>query len=101
MKSSPLTLRKSLGISQAKLALLLGIHVTTVSKWERGVLEPTSYQLTILQTIARGRRRKPDDVKQRTDVGAWLTNCGPIETLAFLLAEGCGLGPVSGGWKRS
>ena len=44
-------LRKRLGLTQGRLAELLGVHAMTVSKWERGLLEPTPYQAAILQAL--------------------------------------------------
>ena len=35
------TLRKSKGLSQVKLAEILGIDVMTVSRWERDVQDPS------------------------------------------------------------
>lgn len=37
-------LRESLGLNQAEFAKLMGVHPMTVSKWERGILWPSSYQ---------------------------------------------------------
>ncbi len=42
-------LRKSAGVTQSKLAETLGVHLQTVSKWERGVCEP---DLSVLGEIA-------------------------------------------------
>lgn len=65
-------LRVRLDLSQKELAKLLGVHVMTVSKWERGVLEPNEHQRRILRALtdaaekglrasapARGRKRDP------------------------------------------
>jgi molybdopterin-binding protein len=52
------TLRARLGWTQVRLAEVLGVHAMTVSKWERGVLEPLPRQRTMLRAlraIARGR----------------------------------------------
>lgn len=32
--------RKRMGLSQARFAMVLGVSVITVSRWERGVMEP-------------------------------------------------------------
>lgn len=42
------TLRKSKGLSQVKLAEILGIDVMTVSRWERGVQDPSLKMLSVL-----------------------------------------------------
>jgi molybdopterin-binding protein len=56
MKTAPL--RRRLGLTQAKLAELTGVHAMTVSKWERGVLAPNAHQRAILRSLeaASGRR---------------------------------------------
>jgi putative transcriptional regulator len=45
--------RTRLGLSQAQLAQLLGVHPLTVSKWERGLLVPTSHHVELLQSFSR------------------------------------------------
>lgn len=42
------TLRRSKGLSQAKLAEILEIDVMTVSRWERGVQDPSLKMLSVL-----------------------------------------------------
>ncbi len=73
-------LRGRLGLSQAELAKLVGVHAMTVSKWERGVLEPGEHQERLLAAFTRAAERgitagtrggKPD----------------PVTFLATLLAE--------------
>ena len=44
-------LRERLALSQKDLAEILGVHVMTVSKWERGVAEPSEHQLRILKAL--------------------------------------------------
>ena len=46
-------LRKKLGLSQEKLGQLLDVHTMTVSKWERGVLEPTPYQSAMMDEFEK------------------------------------------------
>ncbi len=41
-------LRKSLKLSQQEFAQLFGVHHMTASKWERGELKPTGYQLALM-----------------------------------------------------
>ena len=41
-------LRQSLNLSQSQFSLLFGVHHMTVSKWERGSLKPTGYQLALM-----------------------------------------------------
>jgi molybdopterin-binding protein len=67
-------IRNRIGLSQAKLADLLGVHTMTVSKWERGVLKPNAHQRRILRALAdaaeagvrasgAGSKRKHDPLK--------------------------------------
>jgi molybdopterin-binding protein len=66
------SLRARLNLSQKELGELLGVHVMTVSKWERGVLEPNEHQRRILRAfseaaqgglraspLAKGRKHDP------------------------------------------
>lgn len=73
-------LRKSLGLSQAGLAALLGTHVMTVSKWERGKLAPGAHQLELLRAFVRAAERgvRFDGQEARTD---------PVRFLAHLLDQ--------------
>lgn len=48
----PRTLRRRLGLSQAALAELLGVHAMTVSRWERGLLAPNAHQRRVLKALA-------------------------------------------------
>jgi molybdopterin-binding protein len=65
-------LRQRLALSQKELGELLGVHLMTVSKWERGVAAPPEHQRRILRALAlaaesglraspagRGRKRDP------------------------------------------
>ena len=49
--------RRRAGLTQARLARLLGVHPITVSKWERGVLAPNARQTAILAALGRPARR--------------------------------------------
>ncbi len=44
--------RLQLGLTQAQFGDLLGAHWVTVSRWERGELAPTRYQLQLLECFA-------------------------------------------------
>ena len=44
-------IRHSLRATQVELAGLVGVHPITVSKWERGGLEPSAYQLALLRDL--------------------------------------------------
>lgn len=45
------TWRKRKGWSQVQLAEALGVHPMTISKWERGVVEPTPYLHLALERL--------------------------------------------------
>lgn len=51
------TLRETLGLSQVELAALLGTHAMTVSKWERGKLEPSEHHKRLLGAFTRAAER--------------------------------------------
>lgn len=50
-------LRERLGLTQAQLAGLVGVHAMTVSKWERGRLKPSAHQRRLLATFAAAAER--------------------------------------------
>ena len=61
MNASEITrLRTALGLTQAQLATLLGVHALTLSKWERGVLAPSPYQAALMQSFAQSQQQEPD-----------------------------------------
>ena len=54
-------LRRAMGLSQTALAEQLGVHMMTVSKWERGVVgipEPVARLLTRLAAEAKPKRKR-------------------------------------------
>ena len=51
MKEKIRALREAKGLSQAELAEALGLDQTTVSAWERGVSEPTVFNLRRLADL--------------------------------------------------
>ncbi len=58
VESNIIKLRNSLGLSQAEFAQLFGVHPMTASKWERGVLKPTSYQDVLMNDFEKASREK-------------------------------------------
>ena len=74
-------LRKKLELSQAQLGNLFGVHPMTVSKWERGILRPTDYQLALMMDFAKAAKKK-----EVTDtIGAVLVGAGIAAALYLLL----------------
>ncbi len=48
--------RSALRVTQSGLADLMGVHPVTISNWERGVLQPTSWQCALLRALHRSPR---------------------------------------------
>lgn len=53
------TLRTQLGLSQQELGRLLGVSHAMVWRWERGTLEQTEQQASLLDSIERAVKRDP------------------------------------------
>jgi len=51
--------RARLQLTQEQFAQLLGVHGLTVSKWERGVLQPTPYQVALMHSFTKASERQP------------------------------------------
>jgi molybdopterin-binding protein len=49
--------RNRLALSQQQFADLLGVHPMTISKWERGVLEPNEHQRGLLRALSEAAER--------------------------------------------
>jgi len=80
-------LRNKLGLSQAQLAQLLGVHPLTVSKWERGLLTPTPHQLQLLDSFAKARKAQKSIGQE---VGELLLTAGVVVALYTLLEAAFG-----------
>jgi putative transcriptional regulator len=80
-----LQLRTALGLSQVQFAQLFGVHFMTVSRWERGVLLPSAYQLALLDQFALTAAAKQDEAKER--VKQLLVGAGVVAALLFLLSK--------------
>ena len=54
-----IAIRRSLGLTQAQLAQLLGVHPLTVSKWERGISSPNPHQAALLESFQNAANQQP------------------------------------------
>ena len=76
-------LRRALGLSQVEFGQLFGAHSMTVSKWERGVLKPTAYQIALMhqfQATADAQKEQAQEQVKNLLVGA-----GVVAALVWLL----------------
>jgi len=80
------SLRKSLGLSQAEFGQLFGAHTMTVSKWERDVLQPSAYQLALMQQFRHTANIKEAEAKEQ--VKQLLVGAGVVAALLWLLSSG-------------
>lgn len=77
-------LRTSLGLSQVQFAQLFGVHFMTVSKWERGLVAPSPYQVALMSQFAQtaaAKQHQAQEVVRNLLVGA-----GVVAALAWLLS---------------
>ena len=75
--------RDGLGLTQEQFAQLLGVHGLTVSKWERGVLTPSPYQVALIQSFAKAKEKRPEVTGGA--LAAILLGAGVAAALFFLL----------------
>ena len=78
-----LALRVALGLSQIQFAQLFGVHFMTVSKWERGLVAPSIYQLALMDQFAKTAKAKRELAKE--EVGRLLVGAGVVAALVWLL----------------
>lgn len=57
------SIRMDLELSQDNFGRLLGVHPITVSKWERGILKPHSWQEALIEAAHIAFQKKPDHLK--------------------------------------
>lgn len=76
-------LRQSLGLSQIQFGQLFDAHFMTVSKWERGLLVPSTYQLALMSAFERAARAK--EAKAKETVKNLLVGAGVVAALLWLL----------------
>lgn len=78
-----LELRKALGLSQVQFAQLFGVHFMTVSKWERGVIAPSPYQIALMNQFAQTAAAKQEQAQN--EVKSLLVGAGVVAALIWLL----------------
>jgi len=84
MTGSEITeLRKSLGLSQVEFAQLFDAHNMTVSKWERGLLSPSPYQIGLMREFHKAAEAERAKVQQ--EVKNLLIGAGVIAAIFWLL----------------
>ena len=69
--------RKRLGLTQVEFSILIGVHPITVSKWERGQAEPSSWHYCLAAHLHSHQK----------NISEMLTCRGAIFTLAHLLQK--------------
>lgn len=75
-------LRGRLGVTQPEFGQLFGVHWMTVSKWERGGLQPNAYQTAMMNEFWKATKKR----KMNDDVKALLIGMGIAAALFFLLS---------------
>jgi putative transcriptional regulator len=82
-KSQISKLRRNLGLTQGEFGQLFDCHSMTVSKWERGVLMPTAYQIALMQQFQATANTKADVSTEQ--VKRLLVGAGVVAALVWLL----------------
>ena len=78
-------IRKSLGLTQTDFARLFDAHVMTISKWERGVAEPSPYQISLMEHFKQ--KAEQQATQAQTEVKNLLVGAGVIAALIWLLSN--------------
>lgn len=79
------SIRRGLGLSQADFANLLGTHVMTVSKWERGIAQPSPYQAALIEHF--GTSAQQMEKSAQMELKTLLIGAGVIAALTWLFAR--------------
>ena len=80
-------LRAELRLTQVQLAQLLGVHPLTVSRWERGEVNPSPHQQALLESFRKAKQSK-DDIGET--VANLLVTAGVVVALYVLLRAAVG-----------
>lgn len=75
------SLRVNLSLKQIEFGNLFGVHHITVSKWERGVLEPNNYQLSLMEEF----KKAASSQEVKDTLGKVLIGAGIAAALFLLL----------------
>lgn len=75
------SLRAQLGLKQPEFGQLFGVHPITVSKWERGILEPNIYQQSLMDEFKKAAKSK----EVKATLGKVLIGAGIAAALFLLL----------------
>jgi putative transcriptional regulator len=78
------SIRKSLGLAQADFARLFDAHVMTISKWERGIVEPSAYQVSLMEHFRQKAKLQAEEAQK--EVKNLLVGAGVIAALIWLLS---------------
>jgi transcriptional regulator with XRE-family HTH domain len=76
-------IRKALGLSQVEFGQLFGAHFMTISKWERGLAQPSPYQIALMEQFARTAQAKQAEAQE--EVKKLLIGAGVVAALIWLL----------------
>lgn len=77
-------IRKALGLSQVEFGRLFDVHFMTVSKWERGILTPTPYQIALMGEFHKAS--EVERVKVQQEVKNLLIGAGVVAAIFWLLS---------------
>jgi len=78
------SLRRALGLSQVEFGQLFDAHSMTVSKWERGVLRPSAYQIALMRQFQATAEAKQEQAREQ--VKNLLVGAGVVAALVWLLS---------------
>lgn len=83
-------IRTDLGLTQVQFGQLLGVHPLTVSKWERGLLDPAPHQQALINSFQRAKAAQAAVGKEAQTL---LATAGVALALFILLRAAFGEGP--------
>lgn len=74
--------RESLGLKQGEFARLFDVHPMTVSRWERGVIEPSPLQRNMISQFGKAAKTK---AVKNSSIADLLVGAGVVAVIALLL----------------